>query len=49
MIDEDRPKIVRVDYDVEGEVNDLLASGYPYAAWLGEIRKAGKFSPPPEE
>jgi predicted phosphodiesterase len=48
LIDEGRPEVVRVEYDVEGEVKDLLASGYPFGSWLAEIRRTGRFSPPPD-
>jgi predicted phosphodiesterase len=43
LIEDGRPRIVRVGYDVEGEVTDLLTSGYPFAVWLAEIRKTGRF------
>lgn len=46
VIDDGKPLIRRVEYNLEGEVNDLLASKYPYASWLAEIRKTGKYVPP---
>lgn len=47
LIDEGGVSVERVEYDLEGEVADLLASGYPYASWLAEMRTAGTFRPPP--
>lgn len=38
--------ILRVEYDVEAEANDLRASGLPHAEWLARILLAGKYCPP---
>lgn len=37
--------IRRVEYDIEAEIKDLLASNYPHAAWLAEIRRRGQYVP----
>lgn len=47
VIDDGKPSIRRVEYDLEKEMDDLLGSNYPYAAWLAEIRKTGTYIPPP--
>lgn len=47
VIDDGKPSIRRVEYDLEKEVDDLLGSNYPFAPWLAEIRKSGKYIPPP--
>jgi putative phosphoesterase len=49
LIDDGRPAIRRVAYDVEKEVGRLLASDYPFKEWLAEIRRRGRYLPPPEE
>jgi putative phosphoesterase len=49
MIDDGRPTIRRVAYDVEKEVGRLLASDYPLKEWLAEMRRKGSYLPPPEE
>ena len=46
LIDEGRPSVRRVAYDVERACRDLVASGYPHAAWLAEIRRRGAYVPP---
>jgi hypothetical protein len=38
-----------VEYDVEKEVERLLASDYPYKEWIAEIRRRGNYVPPPED
>ena len=40
-------RVKRVAYDVERDVADLFAVGYPLAGWLTEIRRTGSFVPPP--
>lgn len=49
MIDDGKPAIRRVAYDVEKEVGRLLASDYPYKEWIAEMRRKGSYVPPPEE
>jgi diadenosine tetraphosphatase ApaH/serine/threonine PP2A family protein phosphatase len=46
MVEEGRPRVVRVEYDVEREAGLLLRSGYPDAARLGEMRRQGRFLRP---
>jgi putative phosphoesterase len=49
MIDDGKPTIRRVEYDVEKEVGRLLSSDYPLKEWLAEMRRKGSYVPPPEE
>jgi len=46
VIDGDQLTTRRVEYDVEGEVEDLLNSGIPHADWMAKILLAGKYVPP---
>jgi putative phosphoesterase len=46
LIEDGVPELRRVEYDVEREIADLEAVGYPDAERLGEIRKRGEFIPP---
>ena len=48
IIDDGQPAIRRVAYDVEKEVERLLASDYPQKEWLAEMRRKGSYVPPPE-
>lgn len=48
MIDNGRPAVRRVEYDVEREAQRLLASGYPHKEWLAEMRRRGTYLQPPE-
>jgi putative phosphoesterase len=48
VIDDGQPAIRRVAYDIEKEVGRLLASDYPYKAWIAEMRRKGSYVPPPE-
>ena len=45
-IDDGSPRLVRVDYDVEGESQVLLRSGYPDAPRLAEMLASGRFLRP---
>jgi predicted phosphodiesterase len=45
LVDDGRPDIVRVEYDVEREVSLLLGSGHPDAVRLAQTRRLGKFVP----
>jgi diadenosine tetraphosphatase ApaH/serine/threonine PP2A family protein phosphatase len=49
LIDDGKPSIRRVQYDVEKEAGRLLASDYPLKEWLAEMRRKGSYVPPPEE
>lgn len=49
MIDDGKPAIRRVEYDVKKEVSRLLASDYPYKEWIAEMRRKASYVPPPEE
>jgi putative phosphoesterase len=46
LIEDGRVTIRRVEYDVERESRELIASGYPHAAWIAEIRRRGAYVPP---
>jgi hypothetical protein len=37
---------VFVEYDVESEVKELLASGHPHADWLAAMRRTARYVPP---
>lgn len=45
LVDSGEVQLVRVEYDVEGEVDLLLRSGYPDAPRIAEMRRLGKFVP----
>jgi len=45
LIEDGRVSIRRVEYDVERECRELIASGYPHAEWIAEIRRRGAFVP----
>jgi predicted phosphodiesterase len=49
LIDDGKPAIRRVEYDIEKEVGRLLVSDYPYKEWIAEMRRKGSYVPPPEE
>jgi putative phosphoesterase len=46
VIEDGRPQVVRVDYDVEREVALLLGSGYPDVERIAEMRRTGRFVAP---
>jgi len=46
LVDDGQVTVRRVAYDVERACRDLLASGYPHAAWLAEIRRRGAYVQP---
>jgi predicted phosphodiesterase len=46
LIEDGRPRVVRVQYDVEREAALLLDSGYPDAPRLAEMRRRGAFLQP---
>jgi hypothetical protein len=48
LVTDGKPEIRRVEYDVEKEVNRLLASDYPQKEWIAELRRRGAYVPPPE-
>jgi predicted phosphodiesterase len=49
LIDDGKPAIRRVEYDVEKEAGRLLASDYPLKEWYAEMRRKGSYMLPPEE
>jgi hypothetical protein len=46
LVDETKPTIRRVEYDLEDEVEALTHSGLPHAEWLCRTLRAGRFVPP---
>jgi putative phosphoesterase len=46
VIDGKSITIRRVEYDVESEAKEVLASGLPHAEWLSRILLAGHYVPP---
>jgi putative phosphoesterase len=46
LVEEGRTELIRVEYDVEREATLLLASGYPDAPRLAEMRRRGAFVKP---
>ena len=46
LVEDGRPRVVRVEYDVEREADVLRRSGYPDAERLAEMRRRGRFLPP---
>jgi hypothetical protein len=46
LVDDGKPEIVRVEYDVEEEVRALHDAGHPDAARLAEMRRSGRFVAP---
>jgi predicted phosphodiesterase len=46
LIEEGVPAVRRVAYDLEREAHDLADSGHPLGAWLAEVQRKGRFSPP---
>jgi len=48
LIENGKPAIRRVTYDVEKEVGRLMASDYPQKEWIAEMRRKGIYLPPPE-
>jgi putative phosphoesterase len=47
LISDGDVRVKRVEYDVERDVADLHATGYPLASWLSEIRRTASFVAPP--
>jgi putative phosphoesterase len=45
LIESGEAQVVRVEYDLEREASLLLASGYPDAPRIGEMRRRGRFAP----
>jgi hypothetical protein len=46
VITDGRPEIRRVEYDLDREIADLHAVGYPRADWIAEIQRRGTYVPP---
>jgi len=48
LIEDGKPTVRRVTYDVEKEIGRLMASDYPQKEWIAEMRRKGSYIPPPE-
>ena len=46
LIDEGKLTIRRIEYDVDRECRELLASSYPLATWIAQVRRKGSYVPP---
>lgn len=46
LLDDGRPSIRRVEYDLEKEISALKRSGLPHAEWVGAMLKRGGFVMP---
>ena len=42
LIDDDKPEIRRIEYDIEQEIDAMTASGLPYADWIGRTLRAAR-------
>jgi predicted phosphodiesterase len=46
LLDEGKPTIRRVEYDLERETKDLLNSAMPHASWVSQLLRAGRYVTP---
>ncbi|MBI3207531.1 MAG: metallophosphoesterase family protein [Candidatus Solibacter usitatus] len=46
LLDEGKPAIRRVEYDVEREKNNLLTCRLPHADWIAQMLQSGRFQMP---
>ena len=46
VIDDGRPTIRRVAYNVEAEIKELASNGYPRMPWISAILRTGRFALP---
>ena len=46
LIDNGEAEVIRVEYDIEREVNTVLSSGYPDAERIAAMRRRGEFVAP---
>lgn len=49
MMDNGRPSIRRVKYDIDKEVGRLMASDYPHKEWIAAMRRSGSYEALPEK
>lgn len=49
LIEDGHASVRRVEYDLDREVVDIRASGFPLAEWLVATQRGGLFVKPPEE
>jgi len=45
-VDELRPTIRRVEYDVDKELKALADCGFPHADWIARILASGRYQAP---
>jgi hypothetical protein len=46
LLDDSRPAIRRVEYDVDKEIKALQSSGLPHAEWVAKVLDSGSFQMP---
>lgn len=46
LVDGENLSIQRVEYDMDAECSFLLQSGLPYATWVAELLRGGRYAPP---
>lgn len=46
VIDDGRPTIRRIAYDVDAEIKEIASSGYPHMPWISAMLRTGRFVPP---
>jgi len=46
IIDNGRPVLRRVEYDLEAEARELETAAIPYGAWMAQLLRTGTYCPP---
>jgi predicted phosphodiesterase len=46
LVDDGRPRVQRVEYDVDAATRDAHDAGYPFPDWIGMIYARATFAPP---
>ena len=46
LVDDGRPQIMRVEYDLERAERDLAGASFPFADWLAGVQREGSFHRP---
>ena len=46
LVEDGRPRVQRVPYDVDAAARDAAQAGFPLAAWIGAVYATATFSPP---
>jgi predicted phosphodiesterase len=47
LVDDGHLEIRRLEYPIDRDIDDLLATAYPYAEWLAAMRRSGSYVQPP--